>query len=243
MDIKSYNSHHIDAMIYSENGSYWRGTWIYGYPEVEQKQHTWTLLRRLASLYSLSWLCFGDFNEILQMNEKTGKNDRRESNIKDFRDAVKFCGLRDLGFKGHPFTWSNRRFGPQLVEERLDRFLCCKDWGGMFHEVAAEHLETWTSDHNPIMMVLEEKGRNRSFKRRTFTRVHYEDMWSPYEKCQEIVKHEWIDSRSWNCEDLVSQFKRTAKDSLAELKMWSREEFGGREKKLGKLLEDLKNYR
>ena len=89
----------------------------------------------------------------------------------------------------------------------------------MFHEVAAEHLETWTSDHNPIMMVLEERGRNRSFKRRIFTRVHYEDMWSPYEKCQEIVKHEWIESRSWNCEDLVSQFKKTAKDSLAKLKM------------------------
>ena len=148
-----------------------------------------------------------------------------------------------MGFKGHPFTWSNRRFGPQLVEERLDRFLYCKDWGGMFHEVAAEHLETWTSYHNSIMMVLKERGRNLSFKRRTFTREHYEDMWSPYEKCQKIVKHEWIESRSWNCEDHVSQFKRTAKDSLAELKMWSREEFGGREKKLGKLLEVLKNYR
>ena len=53
VDIKSYSNHYIDAVIHSENGSYWRGTEIYGHPEVEQKQHTWTLLRRLASLSSL----------------------------------------------------------------------------------------------------------------------------------------------------------------------------------------------
>ena len=132
MDIKSFSSHHIDVVIHSENGSYWRGTGIYGHPEIDQKQHTWTLMRRLASLSSLPWICYGDFNEILRMNEKTGKNERRVSNVNEFREAVNFFGLRDMGFKGHPFTWSNRRFGPQLVEERLDRFLCCKTWGVCF---------------------------------------------------------------------------------------------------------------
>lgn len=92
----------------------------------------------------------------------------------------------------------------------------------MFHEVATEHLETWTSDHKTIMMIVEERGRSRKYKKRTFTRVHYEDMWSPYEKCQDIVKHEWMDSCNWRCEDPVSQFKRTVKDSLEELKLWSK---------------------
>ena len=102
---------------------------------------------------------------------------------------------------------------------------------------------SWSSDYNAILMEVTEKGKGSRYTKRTFQRVHYEDMWSPYEKCQEIVKHEWEESRSWNCEDHVSQFKRTAKDSLAELKMWSREEFGGRTKKLRKLLDDLKSYK
>ena len=46
----------------------------------------------------------------------------------------------------------------------------------MFHETAAEHLVNWTSDHNPIVMQVEESGRSSKIKRRTFTRVHYKDM-------------------------------------------------------------------
>lgn len=46
-----------------------------------------------------------------------------------------------------------------------------------------------------------------------------------------------------DCEDPVTQFKKTVKDSLAELQLWSKEEFGGREKKLKQLLKDLKAYK
>lgn len=70
---------------------------------------------KISWFVQLPWLCFGDFNEILQLNEKIGKNDGRVSVINEFREVVKFCGLRDLGCKGHPSTWYNRRFGPYLV--------------------------------------------------------------------------------------------------------------------------------
>lgn len=110
-----------------ENGTFWRCTGIYGHPEVEQKHNTWTLLHRLAGLSSLPWLCSEDFNEILHLNEKAGRHKRCASAVNEFREAIKECRLSDLSCKGRPFTWSNRRFGPHLVEERLDRFLCCKN--------------------------------------------------------------------------------------------------------------------
>ncbi|KAH9742578.1 pentatricopeptide repeat-containing protein [Citrus sinensis] len=118
VDIKSFSQHHIDAVVHSENGSLWRCTGIYGHPETDQKRHTWTLLQRLAGLLSLPWLCFGDFNEILKLDEKTGKKDRCMASINEFCEAVYGCDLKDLGYNGYPFTWSNRRFGPNLVEER-----------------------------------------------------------------------------------------------------------------------------
>lgn len=37
VDIKSYSKHHVDAVVHSENGSYWRCTGIYGHPESEKK--------------------------------------------------------------------------------------------------------------------------------------------------------------------------------------------------------------
>ena len=88
-----------------------------------QQQHTWTLLRRLSSLFNLSWLYFGDFNEILYPNEKCGGQDQNLNMVIRFREAIQDCNLVDLGCKGYYFTWSNHRFGPYLIEERLDNFL------------------------------------------------------------------------------------------------------------------------
>ena len=67
------------------------------------------------------------------------------------------------------------------------------------------------SDHNPILMMVEERGINKMYNKVTFS-IHYEDMWSPYEQCQEIVQHEWKVKSNWNCEDLVTRFKKAAKN-------------------------------
>lgn len=32
----------------------------------------------------------------------------------------------------------------------------------MFHETSTEHLETWTSDHNPVLVFVEEKAEVKS---------------------------------------------------------------------------------
>ena len=47
----------------------------------------------------------------------------------------------------------------------------------------------------------------------------------------------------WKDTDPVTVFKKAAKESLAELKLWSKQAFGGREKKLKKLLAELKTYK
>ena len=68
-----FSSHHIDAFIGVSNGSnMWRFTRFYGSPEVSQREKSWDKLRHLKNLSSLSWLCAGDFNEILGNDEKIG---------------------------------------------------------------------------------------------------------------------------------------------------------------------------
>lgn len=142
VEVKSYSKHHIDIVVHTENGSYWRFIRIYGHPETRQKHHTWTLMKRLATLSSLPWLCFGDFNEILMPFEKLGGNVRDVRMMFEFREAMRECELVDLGWKGQPFTWSNQRYGPHLTEERLDRFLCNRSWGNFFQETVAKTLVT-----------------------------------------------------------------------------------------------------
>ncbi|KAL9420507.1 hypothetical protein AB3S75_038141 [Citrus x aurantiifolia] len=65
LEVKSYSKHHIDSVIHNGNGSSWRCTGVYGHPESEQKKHTWSLLRRLAGMSSLPWLCFGILTKFL----------------------------------------------------------------------------------------------------------------------------------------------------------------------------------
>ena len=124
VEVKSWSKHHIDAVVFAENGSYWRCTWIYGHLEMCQKHHTWTLLKKLANLSSLPWLCFGDFNEILWPHEKIKGINREATMMQVVRDTIRNCSLVDLGCKVHPLTWSSRRYGLYLIEERLDHFLC-----------------------------------------------------------------------------------------------------------------------
>ncbi|KAL9419818.1 hypothetical protein AB3S75_037560 [Citrus x aurantiifolia] len=219
LEIKSYSKHHIDTCIQTAEGSYWRGTVVYGNPKMEERKHTWELLKRLSGLLSLPWICFGDVNDIMHLHEKIGGNDRKLSLITYFREAIKDSGLTDLGYKGYLFTWCNRRFGPQIIEERLDRALCSKNWGNIFQEFPVVHLETWSSDHYPIVMEVAEKVRGASYNKRTFPRTHYEVMWSPYEKCQEIVRREWLEQSKWDGTITSEQFKKVAKRSLAELKL------------------------
>ena len=72
VDIVSHSNHHIDALVQGAKRMKWRCTGVYGHHESSQKRHTWTLLRRLAGLFTFPWLYFGDFNEILDFKEKLG---------------------------------------------------------------------------------------------------------------------------------------------------------------------------
>lgn len=81
-------------------------------------------------------------------------------------------------------------------------------------------------------MEVKERGKCESYARKSFPRVHYEDMWSAYDMCKNIVQDEWSNCGIWKYGDPVLQFQKSAKNSMASLKGWSKQEFGGREEEL-----------
>ena len=46
----------------------------------------------------------GDFNEITQLEEKSGREDRNANQIQGFQEVLLDCSLQDLGFVGGEFT-------------------------------------------------------------------------------------------------------------------------------------------
>ena len=72
--------------------------------------------------------------------------------MQDFKDCQDFCGLKDLGYTGLPFTWCNMRFDGSLVWVWLDRALATADWILKFPSIRLHHLQGLSSDHKPLWL-------------------------------------------------------------------------------------------
>ena len=71
--LQSYSESHIDVLVGepSDPGR-WRFTGVYGKPKAEHRGQTWSLLRQLGVHNRWPWVIGGDFNEIVQADEKEG---------------------------------------------------------------------------------------------------------------------------------------------------------------------------
>ena len=114
--IRSMGNRFIAFEVKESSRDFWRGTGIYGWSESGYKWRTWNLIKELAGDLGAPWLLAGDFNEILFEAEKKGGN----------ACDIDFCGLKDMGFSGYKYTWSNKR-GDDNIEERLDRALATEE--------------------------------------------------------------------------------------------------------------------
>ncbi|KAI5338017.1 hypothetical protein L3X38_017288 [Prunus dulcis] len=104
------------------------------------------------------WMCCGDFNEIMSVDEKSGLRLRSVksglrlrsvSQIEDFQRAIDDCNLLSFDFMDHFFTWTNNRKNYTKVQARLDRgfgnLALLQQWGNS----TIYHLSVYSSDHHP----------------------------------------------------------------------------------------------
>ena len=150
------------------------------------KQESWQLLKHLHSRHSVPWLCFGDFNEILQSEEKQSGLPKLLAPMLNFREALLYCGLVDLGYQGNIFTWTNER--DDLVQERLDRECATIEWRDKFAQVQVTHLEASYSDHN-LILVTTHIQPHPTLKKKIPHR--FEERWATHPDCENIIQVAW----------------------------------------------------
>lgn len=166
---------HMDVSVCSPDRQFYRVTGFYGNPIPQLRSHSWELLRRLSTSIQGGWLVVGDFNELLDVSEKTGLCQRSSIQIGQFRDVLVDCGLSSIPFVGHSFTWSNYRAGDDFVEERLDRGLVNDTFLLDYPHVLCHHLVNSVSDHKALLFDVftdNEFTAQQSRKRRRF---HFEE--------------------------------------------------------------------
>ena len=226
VSVTSYSQNHIDTMIRYRDHQPWRYTGIYGHPEESKKGQTGELLKSLVEEEHVPWLCGGDLNIMLWSTEKQGGGPFNFDEASILRQAMDHCKLEDIGFVGHPFTWTNNRGGEENLQERLDRYVANKEWRELFGGAYVSHLEKRKSDHLPLLVciknrigVVEKKRRKRLYR--------FEEMWLRDEKCMEVIQETWRKG-----EDACSNVGWTA----AKLSSWSKQNFGD----FAQVMRDLK---
>ena len=157
---------------------------FYGWPETQQKHKSWQLLEYLKTFAEGPWLCFGDFNAILHSSEKQSIRKPHNSQINEFREALESCQLEDLGYKGYPFTWTNKRPGDANTKLRLDRAMATKGWIEKFQVSIVVHLLPHASYHLPIAIQVQ---KFRQKHRRADRGFKFEECWLLWDDCETRV--------------------------------------------------------
>ncbi|GAA0145187.1 hypothetical protein LIER_05439 [Lithospermum erythrorhizon] len=189
VEIKSYSTHHIEAVIVKGGEPPWRLIGFYGHHETRNRKHSWNLMRLLHGSSDLSIIFIGDFNEILSDDEYVSQRRLRPQwQMDSFRYVVKDCGMIDIGYSGIAFTWSNNFISPSSTRARLDRCLASKSWRDRFPRAQLQHLSTNTSDYLPILLILGTQSQSIPQQK---TRFKFEGGWCLYEESKEIVQAAW----------------------------------------------------
>lgn len=71
-NINSYSQNHIDKTVNDTNGP-WRVMGYYGHPETSKRRLSWNLLRQLANINTLPWVCIGDYDDLLTSSKRRGE--------------------------------------------------------------------------------------------------------------------------------------------------------------------------
>lgn len=100
----------------------------------------------------------GDFNVILNEEEKQGGLPFTNVEAQDFATFVANYALIDLKYKGSSFTWWNGREGEDCMFKRLDRILVNQDsYIDALPTSESHHLIRQGSDHAPLHVVCNSK--------------------------------------------------------------------------------------
>ena len=106
--------------------------------------------------------------------------------IQGFREAVEYCGLRDLRMEGYPFTWERSRGSTNWVEERLDRVMATQMWLSLFGIACIYNLEAPFSDHFALFLDFLVKRVKKT------SRFRFKNAWIKEVECKEwfrVARH------------------------------------------------------
>lgn len=102
-------------------------------------------MQELANGISDPWICFRDFNAILNVYERKEGSKNRSTICKLFQSFLHDISLQDMGFHGPMFAWNRGE-----LFQRLDRAICNEQWVNFALNYFVHYLHKLKLDHMPL---------------------------------------------------------------------------------------------
>jgi hypothetical protein len=216
VEVLEFNSVTI-AISILDNICNWTLVGFYGPPYYQKRMKAWTNLYGLLQSVEGPWLCFGDFNTVVEDNEKIGGRSGSSSASNYLRNLISDLDAVDLGFSGVKFTWCNKRWGKGCIKERLDRGIANSSWRTSYPRASVKHLGAVNSDHCPLLIDTHPSDVNapRPFR--------FEAMWTRDPRCNCVISEAW--KKEFNGNECFQLCKKQFHTTSA-LRKWNREVFG-----------------
>lgn len=225
-----YNENLIAVMI-NDLACEWLMVGFYGPPYPSKKKKAWKNLMALLDSHQGPWMCFGDFNFVLNENEALGgrKGSSSTNNLKDLMFEV---GAIDLGFSSGKYTWAIGKWETIAIKRRLDRGIANISWRLAYPKATLSHLGAIVSDHTPIVL---DTSPQAGFAHRPFK---FEVAWLRDERCALVIDSAWNDEALGS--DLIKQCKKQVAIRDA-LKKWNKEVFRNCQERINSLMQRIKD--
>ncbi|KAK9756452.1 hypothetical protein RND81_01G098700, partial [Saponaria officinalis] len=143
---------HLRVVLCNGGRSFWVSM-VYGFNTAGERWELWENLCRMKNKITGPWVWCGDFNSVLNPNERFGQPVTM-AEIRGFRGCVNWCGMTDIKATGAFFTWNNKQVAENRVFCRLDRVMHNVEWGMDFSEAYAQFLPEGLFDHCPYIISL-----------------------------------------------------------------------------------------
>ena len=165
-------------------GKIFYASFVYASTDRPKRNQLWESLIGIDEARDAPWFVTGDFNDILNNEEKTGGPDRAEGSSSDLRSFFSETDLYDLHHSGDPLSWRGQR-GTHLVRCRLDRAVANSSWAETYPTARCQYLEYEGSDHKPLMSFLDPT----IMKRKGVFR--YDRRLNSNEEAKQVIRDSW----------------------------------------------------
>ncbi|XVF48893.1 hypothetical protein PTKIN_Ptkin03bG0225100 [Pterospermum kingtungense] len=153
--VVNFSQHHIDLEVKGCNSGMWQVTGFYGFSERNRRRESWDLLRYLNERSSLSWCLIGDFNDLLNAEDKRERVEHSNWLFWGIREVILEYDLNEIPIQGYLYTWEWGKGTDNTVEEKLDRSLVNSCWLELFPYSRLLNLIIPISNHSPILLYIE----------------------------------------------------------------------------------------